>query len=178
MACRVMEVLLRVLAILLSIAGALVMAKDKQDTFVMLGTVPVPLYARHSYVEAFVFLVYANGIVAIYCFIAVLLSLLAKSRVLAGLLFFMDQALAYLLLAAAAASTEVAYIAKRGEKKLVWGEVCSNFEHFCNLVGVSLVLTFLSVLVLVTLAILSGKRLFGHPPLCAPPSTPPVHQGV
>ncbi|MCO5583533.1 hypothetical protein L7F22_065440 [Adiantum nelumboides] len=164
MACRACEILLRVLALLLSIAAAVVMGKDKQDTFVFITNIPVPIRARHSYIEAFVFLVYANGIVAIYSLIALLLSFLSKRRVVAGLLFFMDQALAYLLLAAAAASTEASYIAKRGESKVGWGEVCSNINHFCNLVGVSLVLTFLAVLALISLAILSGKRLFRRSP--------------
>ncbi|KAI5079358.1 hypothetical protein GOP47_0004837 [Adiantum capillus-veneris] len=95
------------------------MGKDKQDTFVLITNIPVPIRARHSYIEAFVFLVYANGIVAIYSLIALLLCFLARRRLIAGLLFVMDQALAYLLLAAAAASTEASYIAKRGESKTV-----------------------------------------------------------
>ncbi|KAH7425475.1 hypothetical protein KP509_11G056300 [Ceratopteris richardii] len=159
---RVSEIMLRAVATLLSIAGALVMAKNKQDTSILIGAQELTMHARHTYLEAFVFLVYANGIAAIYCFMSLLICCFGKRRVISALLFLFDQALAYLLLAAAACSTEASYIAKRGESHVGWNEVCSSFKHFCDLVAVSLVLTFLSMLAFGGLAIMSSKRLFGH----------------
>ena len=70
--------------------------------------------------------------------------------------------MAYLLIASAAASTEVAYVAKQGEDKVMWAEVCSNYERFCRLVGVSIVLSFIAILTMATLVTLSGRRFFLH----------------
>ncbi|KAH7301011.1 hypothetical protein KP509_23G007900 [Ceratopteris richardii] len=94
--------------------------------------------------------------------------LVERRHCINALLFFMDQALAFLLLGAAASSTEASYIAKRGESKTQWSEVCSTIEHFCTRVGVSLFLTFTAVLVFIALGIMSAKRLFGSSATCAP----------
>nr|P0DI21.1 RecName: Full=CASP-like protein 2U1; Short=OlCASPL2U1 [Osmunda lancea] len=157
---------LRIVASLLSIAALVLMAKDKQVVYLNLAGEELTLEAKHSYVEAFVYLVYSNGLVAIYCFLlvfALVFRLIDKAgcgKSAAWIIFLLDQGLAYVLLAAAAASTEVAYVAKRGNNKVGWSEVCSTFGHFCNLVGVSIVITFISVLAMATLSVMSARRLF------------------
>ncbi|KAH7301008.1 hypothetical protein KP509_23G007600 [Ceratopteris richardii] len=172
--CRAAELAARAFAMLLSIAGAAAMGNNKQDNSARLGSVVIGLSARHSYIEAFVYLVYANGIAAVYCFLSILVVFFCeKQRLINTLLFILDQAMAFLLLAAAACSTEASYIAKRGEVKVGWSEVCTSIERFCNVVGISLVLTFMSVLVFIALGVISSKRLFGHSALCAPSSNLP-----
>lgn len=144
------------------------MAKNKQVVHLMVYQVPVNFVAKPGYSKAFIYLIYANGIVAVYSAVVVLCLLISfckarRGKFFAGVNFLMDQAVTYTLLAAAAASTEFSYIAKRGAIKVNWTEVCSQFNRFCNIVGVSLVLTFLSVLVMGFVSILSARRLFKQP---------------
>eukprot|EP00249_Psilotum_nudum_P028850 c38814_g1_i1 orf=233-847(-) len=161
---KIVGVLLRAAAIVLCIVALCLLARDKQIVFQNIAGISIKVSAKHSYVKAFVYLIYANGLAAIYCFLTVLATAFnlipTSSRLPSWILFLSDQAVTYVLLAAAAASSEVAFIAKRGEDKVSWNEVCSVFGHFCNVVAGSLVTTFLSVLLFATLSAMSAHNLF------------------
>ena len=72
------------------------------------------------------------------------------------------QALAYLLMSAASAATEVFYLTKYGSDKSGWDEKCSSFGKFCNLLMICIALSLFSVILLATISILSAKDLFKH----------------
>ena len=72
------------------------------------------------------------------------------------------QALAYLLMSAASAATEVLYLTKYGSDKSGWDQKCSSFGKFCNLLLISIALSLFSVVLLATISILSAKDVFKH----------------
>nr|P0DI20.1 RecName: Full=CASP-like protein 2U2; Short=OlCASPL2U2 [Osmunda lancea] len=159
-------VFLRFVASLLSIAGLMLLVKDNQTVQQMVATEAVTLETKYSDISAFVFLLYTNGLVAVYCFFLALASVFsliasARSGKLAGwVTFVLDQGLAYVLLAAAAASTEVLYLAENGDLKTSWAEICSQFGHFCHMARASIVVSFLSMLAMAVLSVMSAQQLF------------------
>eukprot|EP00249_Psilotum_nudum_P032108 c47272_g1_i1 orf=465-1073(+) len=158
------ELFLRIATTLLSILALCLMARDRQVVVETIGGITIKEYAQHTNVRAFVYYIYANGIAAIYCFgvaIASVFNLTAAAGNLTyWVLFLLDQGITYILLAAAAAATEVGYIAEHGESQAMWSEVCSIFGHFCNVVAGSTAVTFVALLALATLSVMSAHKLF------------------
>lgn len=160
------EVLLRFLASLMSVAGLMLLVKDQQTVVQAVGNQNYYTEVRYSYVAGLQYLVYSNGLVAIYCFTVALLSIVSaiggarNGKLGAWVVFVFDQGLAYVLLAAASASSDVAYLADKGNDKTTWPKICSTFPHFCKLLRASIVIAFFSVLLLAIISILSARQLF------------------
>ena len=76
------------------------------------------------------------------------------------LVWKLQQVIAYLLMAAAAASSDVAYISKNGLDYIGWMEHCSYYSRFCSQAGISLVLTYFSMLIFAIQSMLSAHQLF------------------
>lgn len=76
------------------------------------------------------------------------------------------QASAYLLVTSASAAAEVLQLARRGDRDVSWGEVCSYFGRFCGKATVSLALHAAALACFVALSLVSGFRVFSkcHPP--------------
>ncbi|KAH9555364.1 hypothetical protein CY35_08G110700 [Sphagnum magellanicum] len=159
---------LRVVAIVLSIAGLVVMDTDEQ-----LGRTPlyipylnsdmnIPKKAYYSLFTSFKYLVWANAVAAVVALVQLIIVVAISRQSKAGgwITLLVDQAVAYVLLAAAAASTEVAYVAKHGINYIGWNEQCSNYHRFCMRVGISLVLTYMATLMFAILTLMSAHRLF------------------
>jgi uncharacterized membrane protein YfcA len=88
------------------------------------------------------------------------------------------QASAYLLVTSASAAAELLQLARRGDREVSWGEVCSYFGRFCGKATVSLALHAAALACFVALALVSAFRVFSsrcHPPPDADADGQPKH---
>ncbi|KAH9314332.1 hypothetical protein KI387_022959 [Taxus chinensis] len=118
---------------------------------------------RYANVAAFKYLVYANGICAGYSLFsaidsALFAGLYSLSR--AWVIFILDQVLAYVLLSAVAAGTEILFLGYKGDRKVSWSEVCGAYEKFCYRGRASIVISSVGVVCFVGLSLASAYRLF------------------
>ncbi|KAL6888228.1 hypothetical protein ACP4OV_009254 [Aristida adscensionis] len=159
-AFRVPEMALRLCVIPLAVASLWEMATNTQadDTY---GEV-----AFYN-LSGFKYLVGINAIAVAYAVASIVLSFFKSRGQYDWLIFLLDQAVAYLLVTSAAAAAEVVELARRGEREVSWGEVCSYFGRFCGKATVSLALHAAALACFVALSLLSAFRLFRN---CPPPS--------
>lgn len=72
----------------------------------------------------------------------------------------LSQLLTYIILAAGAVSTEILYLAYKGDVNVTWSEACSAFDTFCRRATTSVGITFGSAVCYVLLSLISSYRLF------------------
>ena len=70
------------------------------------------------------------------------------------------QTIAYLMMAAASAATEVWYLSENGSSKSGWDEKCSTFGRFCMILKLSTLLAFVALLFQASVSVMSARRLF------------------
>ncbi|KAJ9560644.1 hypothetical protein OSB04_005804 [Centaurea solstitialis] len=158
---RTVETLLRLLPVGLCVAALVVMLKDSQTNE----------YGSLSYsnITAFRFLVHANGICAGYSLLSAAFTAIPRPITMprAWTFFLLDQVLTYLILAAGAVATEVAFLTYKGDVAVTWSEVCGTYGEFCRKATASIIITFMVVICYVLLSLISSYRLFSKydPPL-------------
>ncbi|XP_074555674.1 CASP-like protein 2A1 [Curcuma longa] len=151
---RVAETLLRVAPIGLCLAALIIMVKNSQD-----GD-----YGSISYSDlaAFKYLVYANGACAAYSLLSAFFVAIPRPTTLSRswTVFLLDQLLTYIILAAGTVSTEILYLAYKGNENVTWSKSCGMFDTFCRRATTSVGITFGSVVCYVLLSLISSYRLF------------------
>ncbi|XP_055808901.1 CASP-like protein 2A1 [Solanum dulcamara] len=148
------EIMLRLLPIVLCVVALVIMLKDSQtNDFGSLS---------YSDLGTFRYLVHANGICAAYSLLSAIVAALPHPTTLprAWTFFLLDQILTYIMLAAGAASTEVMYLAYKGDTDVTWSETCGSFGGFCKKATASVSITFIVSLCYVGISLLSSYRLF------------------
>ncbi|XP_010531897.1 PREDICTED: CASP-like protein 2A1 [Tarenaya hassleriana] len=164
---RTAETMLRLAPVALCVAALVVMLKDSESSD--FGSV------SYSNLIAFRYLVHANGICAGYSLLSAAITAMSRSSSTfprAWTFFCLDQVLTYMVLGAGAVSSEVIYIAYRGDSAITWSEACSSFGSFCHKATASVVITFVVVSLYVFLSLLSSYKLFS---LYGPPPSSSVH---
>ncbi|KAL3686759.1 hypothetical protein R1sor_013068 [Riccia sorocarpa] len=159
------SIALRLSAAALCVVAMATMVTNKQThKFALTSNLSLEKTATYTTVLATVAYVYTNAGVAGYTLLQAVLSLVTKnvttSRLQLWITFILDQVAVYVLLGVVGATTEVAFVAKTGEDKILWEKQCQNFSRFCNMVGISVIICFLSILTLAAIAAISAKRLF------------------
>ncbi|KAL3355898.1 hypothetical protein AABB24_016850 [Solanum stoloniferum] len=148
------EIMLRLLPMALCVVALVIMLKDSQTND----------YGSLSYSDLGIFryLVHANGICAAYSLLSAIVAALPRPTTLprAWTIFLLDQILTYIILAAGAASTEVIYLAYKGDTDVTWSETCGSFGVFCKKATAPISITFIVSLCYVGLSLLSSYRLF------------------
>ncbi|KAK6132443.1 hypothetical protein DH2020_033820 [Rehmannia glutinosa] len=76
------------------------------------------------------------------------------------LILYMMQLLTYIILAAGAISTEVVYLAYKGDASITWSQTCGSFGGFCRKATASIAITFIVTLCYAGLSLISSYRLF------------------
>ncbi|KVI10588.1 Uncharacterized protein family UPF0497, trans-membrane plant [Cynara cardunculus var. scolymus] len=151
---RTVETLLRLLPVGLCVAALVVMLKDSETNE----------YGSLSYsnLTAFRFLVHANGICAGYSLLSAAFTAIPRPITMprAWTFFLLDQVLTYLILAAGAVATEVAFLTYKGDVAVTWSEVCGTYGDFCRKATASIIITFVVVICYVLLSLISSYRLF------------------
>ncbi|KAL6999783.1 hypothetical protein U1Q18_000939 [Sarracenia purpurea var. burkii] len=151
---RTAETLLRLLPMGLCIVSLVVMLKNSQTN--EFGTL------SYSHLGAFSYLVNVNGICAGYSLLSAVVAAVPRPTTMsrAWAFFFLDQILTYVILAAGAVSTEVVFLAYKGDVDITWGEVCGSFGGFCRRAAASAAITIVVALCYAALSLISSYRLF------------------
>ncbi|KAK1439717.1 hypothetical protein QVD17_05537 [Tagetes erecta] len=148
------ETLLRLIPVGLCVAALVLMIKDSEDNE----------YGSLSYsnITAFRFLVQVNGILAGYSLLSAAFTAVPRPMTMprAWTFFLLDQVSTYLILAAGAVATEVAFLAYKGDVAVTWSEACGTYGHFCRQATTSIIITFLVVICYILLSLISSYRLF------------------
>ncbi|KAL8505631.1 hypothetical protein ACS0TY_016751 [Phlomoides rotata] len=151
---RTAETLLRVLPMALCVVALVIMLKDSQSND----------YGSLSYSDlgAFRYLVHASGVCAGYSLLSAVVAAMPRPSTIsrAWAFFILDQLLTYIILAAAAISTEVVYLAYKGNTATTWSETCGSFSGFCRKATASIAITFVVTLCYAGLSLISSYRLF------------------
>ncbi|KAI3465999.1 hypothetical protein Pfo_022662 [Paulownia fortunei] len=151
---RTAETLLRILPMALCVAALVIMLKDSQTND----------YGSLSYSDlgAFRYLVHASGVCAGYSLLSAVVAAVPRPSTMsrAWAFFLLDQLLTYIILAAGAISTEVVYLAYKGDAAITWSETCGSFGGFCRKATASIVITFIVTLCYAGLSLISSYRLF------------------
>lgn len=164
---KLAELVLRCVICVLAILSAALIGRDTQ----VREFFTIRKEARFTDMKALVFLVVANGIAAAYsllqvlrCVVSMIRGSVLFNKPLAWAIFSGDQAMAYLTMAAVAASAQSAMFAKFGQKELQWMKTCGLYGKFCNQVGEGVacaVIVSLSLVVLSAVSAFSLFRLYG-----------------
>ncbi|CAN1149931.1 CASP-like protein 1E1 [Linum perenne] len=159
------EIVLRIGALLLTLAAAIVMGVDKQTKIVPLVIVPtlpavnVPVSAKWHYLSAFTFFVVANAIACTYALISLIVAVAAKKRMASAVTMIMDVLMVALLFAGNGAATAVGLLGKNGNSHVRWNKVCNVFGRFCNQVAASVGLSLIGSLLFVLVVLVAVMRL-------------------
>nr|KJB12802.1 hypothetical protein B456_002G037500 [Gossypium raimondii] len=108
------------------------------------------------------YLVHANGICAGYSLLSAIIAAVPRPSTMprAWTFFLLDQILTYIILGAAAVSTEVLYLANKGDSAITWSAACGTFAGFCHKATIAVVITFVAVICYAVLSLVSSYRLF------------------
>ncbi|KAK2646456.1 hypothetical protein Ddye_021651 [Dipteronia dyeriana] len=166
----ILDMVLRVLALILTLAAAIVLGMNKQTKIVpikIIATLPpvsVPVPARWHYLSAFTYHVVTNAIACAYAAISLLLVLViykgGKSRGgLVIVIIVLDLTMVALLSSGNGAAGAVGIIGRRGNSHVQWKEVCSVFGKFCDRVAASVLLSLLGSLAFFFLVAFGALRL-------------------
>ncbi|XP_042429969.1 CASP-like protein 2A1 [Zingiber officinale] len=151
---RTAETLLRAVPMGLCLAAMAIMVKNSQDGD--FGSI------SYSDLAAFKYLVYANGACAAYSLLSAFYFAIPRPATLARswTVFLLDQLMTYIILAAGTVSTEILYLAYKGDVNVTWSEACSVFDTFCRRATTSVGITFGSAVCYLLLSLVSSYRLF------------------
>ncbi|MED6126199.1 hypothetical protein PIB30_076037 [Stylosanthes scabra] len=167
---RTLETFLRLIPIGLCVTALVIMLKNSEQND----------YGSLSYTDlaGFRFLVHANGICAGYSLLSAVFVALPRPSTMprAWTFFFFDQVLTYIILAAGAASTEVLYLADKGNTATTWSAACGSFGSFCHKGTASVAITFAAMFCYVMLSLISSYKLFSK--YDAPMSNPVNAKGI
>ncbi|KAK1353875.1 hypothetical protein POM88_052240 [Heracleum sosnowskyi] len=73
-----------------------------------------------------------------------------------------DEVFVYVLLVVGAVSTEVVYLAYKGDAAITWSGACGSLGKFCHKATASLAITFAIVICYAVLSLVSSYRLFSR----------------
>ncbi|XP_042514903.1 CASP-like protein 2A1 [Macadamia integrifolia] len=150
------ETLLRLFPMVLCVTALVIMLKDSQTSdFGSISSLDL---------GAFKYLVYANGICAGYSLLSAFYTAVPRSSTMsrAWTVFFFDQILTYMILAAGTVSAEMLYLAYKGDEAITWSEACGSFSGFCRKATTSVIITFAAVACYAGLSFISSYRLFSR----------------
>ncbi|KAA0057743.1 CASP-like protein 1F2 [Cucumis melo var. makuwa] len=154
------QIILRVLVISSTLAATWIILTAKQSVLVF----GIPFDARYNYSSAFEFFAFANAIASAFCFLSLCFLIFSSTRPSSStppnfyILFFFrlhDLLMMGLVLSGCSAATAIGYVGKYGNTHAGWSPICNHFPSFCNRVTASIAISYLSVICLLILTILS-----------------------
>ncbi|KAG2318457.1 hypothetical protein Bca52824_011670 [Brassica carinata] len=159
---------LRILAIIATLAAAIVMGLNKETkTLVVatIGTIPVKatLTAKFQDTPAFVFFVIANVMVSFHNLLMIALQIFSRKLEYKGFrllsVAILDMLNATLVSAAANGAVFIAELGKNGNKHAKWNKVCDRFSTYCDHGRGALIAAFSGVLLMLLVSAVSIYRL-------------------
>ncbi|KAJ4823075.1 hypothetical protein Tsubulata_009601 [Turnera subulata] len=156
------HVILRVLLFAAAVTSILVGLTSKQTALVPVPGLPirVPVEAKFSDQPAFIYLVAAMFVAALYSIPSAVASFTVISKPELATKFLLHFAVLDLLLlgilaTAVGAAGGVGYIALKGNNHAGWGKLCNMFEKHCRRLSSSVALSLVASVVLLILVMLS-----------------------
>ncbi|GER45835.1 casparian strip membrane protein 1 [Striga asiatica] len=123
----------------------------------------VRLQAQTRDLPAFTFFLVSNGLATAYLVLSLALSvfhmLKSGAKLTRAVLVILDMIILSLLTAGASAAAAIVHVAHKGNAEANWIAICEKYNTFCERVSGSLVGSFIGVLILMMLIILSALAL-------------------
>ncbi|XP_039061239.1 CASP-like protein 1E1, partial [Hibiscus syriacus] len=162
---------LRVLALLLTVAAAIIVGVNKQTKFVSVQFTPAfppvdgAAKVKWHYFSALVYLMVANIAACAYAAISTLIVLATRTAAIgfAQTIIIFDVTVVGLLFSANGAALVVGIIGYKGNSHLQWNKVCNVLDSFCDRIAISIVLSLVAsfaFVALVSLVVLSLQKRF------------------
>ncbi|XP_041000924.1 CASP-like protein 1E1 [Juglans microcarpa x Juglans regia] len=161
------ELLLRLLALALTLVAAILTGVDKQTAIVpveLVASLPplnVPVSAKWHYLSAFVYLMVTNIIACSYAALSMLLTFTSRGEniILGSMILILDTLMVALLFSGTGAATAVGLIGYHGNSHVRWEKVCNVFGKFCGQVAASIVVSVIGAVAFILLVVFSALRL-------------------
>ncbi|KAL0343866.1 UNVERIFIED_CONTAM: Casparian strip membrane protein 1 [Sesamum angustifolium] len=157
----ILDFILRLAGIVATLASAIAMATTNES--LPFFTQFIRFRAKYNDLPTFTFFVAANSVVCAYFVLSLALSIFhilrsgaQNSRVV---LIFFDVIILSLLTAGASAAAAITHLAHKGNVQANWSAICQQYNSFCERVSGSLVGSFIGILVLMLLIVLSAVAL-------------------
>ncbi|KAJ0816469.1 putative casparian strip membrane protein [Helianthus annuus] len=157
----IIDLILRICAIAATLGAAAVMGTTSQD---------LPFFTRFFQFQAsyddfptFKFFLAGNAITCTYLVLSLPFSIvcIVRPHIIGArmLLLIFDTLALALTMSAASAAAAIVYLAHNGNPNTNWPALCQQFDEFCPRVSGAVVGSFLGVLILAVLVILSAAAL-------------------
>ncbi|KMT06610.1 hypothetical protein BVRB_7g157780 [Beta vulgaris subsp. vulgaris] len=162
------EVVLRVLAMVLTLTAAILLGLDKQTKLVSVTITPdlpainVPVIAKYHYASAYVYFVVGNAIACAFAAVSLALTFISNGggKIVSRLMIIVaDLMMVALLFSSIGAATGIGLIGIKGNSHLQWHKVCDVFGRFCHQVMASVALSLLAAIAFLLLIILAASKL-------------------
>ncbi|KAK6254567.1 hypothetical protein QUC31_016290 [Theobroma cacao] len=162
------DLILRVLALLLTLVAAIVLGVNKQTKVVPIQIAPtlpplnIEAQARWHYLSAFVYAMVSNIIACSYAAISILMVMgtrNAKKGLAQTVILLLDLVMVALLFSANGAAFAIGLMGYKGNSHVRWNKVCNVFDKFCNQVAVFVVLSMLGSVAFMLLVALAAATL-------------------
>ncbi|BAT87345.1 CASP-like protein [Vigna angularis] len=157
---RTCDLVLRLLAFLLTLVAAVVIGADKQTATVPIKLVEsmpplyVPVAAKWHYLSAFVYFVGANAMACAYATLSLLLSIGNRRKWMETVITVLDTLMVALLFSSNGAAIAVGLLGLQGNSHVHWNKVCNMFGKFCDQVAASLFISLLGSITFLLLLLL------------------------
>lgn len=152
------QIFLRMVAIAAALAATLVIVTSNQ-TVVVYG---LTFDAKYSYSPAFKFFAFANAFACCFTFLSLFFLLFSARRGLTPsnyyLLFLHDLFMMSLVLSGVAAGTAIGYVGQYGNSHIGWFQICDRMTKFCQKVSISILFSYVTVMFLLVLTIISASK--------------------
>ncbi|XP_052189433.1 CASP-like protein 1F2 [Diospyros lotus] len=160
---EVVQVVLRLLAVVLSAAAIAIMLKSRQSILIF----GIEFDARYNYSSAFKFLVGVD-VAACFCsvlsLILVLLSSSSESKKTNYFSVFLhDLVITLLVMAGCAAATAIGMVGQYGQNASGWMPICDRVGKFCHKATASVALSFTVLFCYLALTVTSVCKLKSSP---------------
>ncbi|ESW26224.1 hypothetical protein PHAVU_003G101200 [Phaseolus vulgaris] len=163
------DMVMRVLAFMLTLVAAIVISADKQTKVVPIqlsDSLPpfyLPLTAKWHQMSAVLYFLVTNAIACTYAALSLVLALVnrGKSKGLWTVITVLDAFMVALLFSGNGAAAAVGVLGYKGNSHVNWKRVCNVFEKFCDQMAASIGVSLIGSLAFLLLVIIPVLRL--HP---------------
>ncbi|XP_027353233.1 CASP-like protein 1E1 [Abrus precatorius] len=160
---RPYDVLLRFLALSLTLVATIIVGVDKETKIISYAGMQFTATAKWQYMSAIVFFLVSNGIACSYAGVSLVMRVIGgksgKSNVAVLVQSFLDLVIMALLFSANGAAIAVGVIGQKGNSHVQWMKVCNVFDAYCRHVTAALVLSLIGSTVFLLLILHSLFKL-------------------
>ncbi|EFH47918.1 integral membrane family protein [Arabidopsis lyrata subsp. lyrata] len=159
----ILEFILRIVAFFNTIGSAILMGTTHET--LPFFTQFIRFQAEYNDLPALTYVIFvvANAVVSGYLIMSLTLAFVhivkRKTQNTRILLIVLDVAMLGLLSAGASSAAAIVYLAHNGNNKTNWFAICQQFNSFCERISGSLIGSFIAVVLLILLILLSAIAL-------------------